>query len=220
MAATRHLTILISILTLAGAADKEITSPPTTTSSLTTTPDSATPQNTPMKSTTLDNTKSSVITATATTIISTMTKDVTSAMHNESTTGPAPMTNAFSTLQADDSTNITTTQTVTDLKTTASETLNTTTYNLTTLNSAKTDITITTQGKISTTTALQANGKNDLSRNPGLVAVLCIFCIVLGLLVVVALTKVISSKRNKFERLEDVPMGKMNEESPFAQYSK
>ncbi|KAI1891849.1 hypothetical protein AGOR_G00147970 [Albula goreensis] len=59
---------------------------------------------------------------------------------------------------------------------------------------------------------------SDLARNPGLVAVLCIFFIVLALLLVVAIAKAISSRRPKFEKLEDVPMNKMNEESPFALY--
>ncbi|XP_062280261.1 protein CIST1-like [Scomber scombrus] len=62
--------------------------------------------------------------------------------------------------------------------------------------------------------------KGDLAANPGLVAVLCIFCIVLFLVLVVAVVKCAQSPRSNFERLEDVPMGKMNEESPFAQYSK
>ncbi|XP_067452711.1 protein CIST1-like [Thunnus thynnus] len=62
--------------------------------------------------------------------------------------------------------------------------------------------------------------KGDLVENPGLVAVICIFCIVLILVLVVAMVKCTQSRRSNFERLEDVPMGKMNEESPFAHYSK
>nr|XP_046156510.1 rho family-interacting cell polarization regulator 1-like [Oncorhynchus gorbuscha] len=75
-----------------------------------------------------------------------------------------------------------------------------------------------TTGNISSSTALQSDGSHDLSRSPGLVAVLCIFCICLGLLLAVGIAKFINSRGSKFERLEDVPMGKMNEESPFARY--
>ncbi|XP_055717942.1 mucin-2-like [Salvelinus fontinalis] len=75
-----------------------------------------------------------------------------------------------------------------------------------------------TTGNMSSSTALQSDGSHDLSRSPGLVAVLCIFCICLGLLLAVGITKFITSRGSKFERLEDVPMGKMNEESPFARY--
>lgn len=63
-------------------------------------------------------------------------------------------------------------------------------------------------------------GKSDLAENPGLVAVLCIFCIVLALALVVATVKCVRSPRASFERLEDVPMNKVNEGSPFAHYSK
>ncbi|MEQ2218681.1 hypothetical protein XENOCAPTIV_006717, partial [Xenoophorus captivus] len=63
-------------------------------------------------------------------------------------------------------------------------------------------------------------GNYDLAENPGLVAIICIFCIVLSLLLVVMAVKCIRSSKSDFERLEDVPMGKVNEASPFAQYSK
>lgn len=59
-----------------------------------------------------------------------------------------------------------------------------------------------------------------MAANPGLVAILCIFCIILALVLVVATIKCIRSPRSNFERLDDVPMGKVNEESPIAQYSK
>ncbi|KAF6734398.1 hypothetical protein FQA47_010143 [Oryzias melastigma] len=62
--------------------------------------------------------------------------------------------------------------------------------------------------------------KGDLAANPGLIAIISLFCIVLGLTVVVLAVKCIQSPRSNFERLEDVPMGKVNEESPFALYSK
>ncbi|XP_023255401.1 mucin-7-like [Seriola lalandi dorsalis] len=63
-------------------------------------------------------------------------------------------------------------------------------------------------------------GKGDLATNPGLVAIICIFCIILGLVLVVASVKCVRSSRSNFERLDDVPMGKVNEHSPFAQYTK
>ncbi|XP_026200327.1 cell wall protein DAN4-like [Anabas testudineus] len=63
-------------------------------------------------------------------------------------------------------------------------------------------------------------GKGDLARNPGLVVILCIFCIILVLVLVVAVVKCIQSPRSNFDRLEDVPMGNVNEQSPFAQYAK
>ncbi|XP_037324531.1 uncharacterized protein LOC119216169 isoform X2 [Pungitius pungitius] len=62
--------------------------------------------------------------------------------------------------------------------------------------------------------------KGDLNENPGLVAVLCIFCIVFVLVLVVTTVRCIGSSSNNFKRLEDVPMNKVNEESPFARYSK
>ncbi|XP_019730730.1 putative LOC729966 homolog [Hippocampus comes] len=63
-------------------------------------------------------------------------------------------------------------------------------------------------------------GKEDLRTNPGLVAIITIFCIILALVLIVATVKCIRSPRSDFERLEDVPMDKMNEGSPFARYSK
>ncbi|KAM9849359.1 putative LOC729966 homolog [Aulostomus maculatus] len=62
--------------------------------------------------------------------------------------------------------------------------------------------------------------KGDLVGNPGLVAVLCIFCIILFLVLVVATVKCIHSPKSNFERLDDVPMERVNESSPFAQHSK
>lgn len=72
-----------------------------------------------------------------------------------------------------------------------------------------------------TSTALSPEwSQGDLAANPGLVAILCIFCIVLALVLVVATVKCIRSPRSNFERLDDVPMSKVNEESPFAQHSR
>ncbi|KAJ8408359.1 hypothetical protein AAFF_G00257730 [Aldrovandia affinis] len=63
-----------------------------------------------------------------------------------------------------------------------------------------------------------SNADNSLARNPGLVAVISIFFIALALLLAVAIAKAISSRKPQFEKLEDLPMNKMNEESPFAHY--
>ncbi|KAK2868956.1 hypothetical protein Q7C36_000827 [Tachysurus vachellii] len=77
-------------------------------------------------------------------------------------------------------------------------------------------------GEVSANSA-SGNEKNDnLVMNPGLVAILCIFFIVLALVLVVAIAKIISYRRNsQFERLEDLPMSqqsKKNENAPFARY--
>ncbi|XP_060934077.1 protein CIST1-like [Limanda limanda] len=71
-----------------------------------------------------------------------------------------------------------------------------------------------------TGSALSPDMLNGLASNPGLVAIIFIFCIVIILALVVAAVKCSPSSRNNFERLEDVPMGKVNEGSPFAHYSK
>ncbi|KAK3533849.1 hypothetical protein QTP70_032969 [Hemibagrus guttatus] len=69
-----------------------------------------------------------------------------------------------------------------------------------------------------------ASKKNDgLPMNPGLVAILCIFFIVLALVLVIVIAKIISGRRNsQFERLEDLPMAQQsaneNENAPFARY--
>ncbi|XP_043107575.1 uncharacterized protein LOC122353752 [Puntigrus tetrazona] len=58
----------------------------------------------------------------------------------------------------------------------------------------------------------------DTATNPGLVAVLCIFCIVVAVVAVVVIVKAARSRKPQFERLDDVPMGKVNEDAPFARY--
>ncbi|KAL7854538.1 hypothetical protein SRHO_G00167280 [Serrasalmus rhombeus] len=69
------------------------------------------------------------------------------------------------------------------------------------------------------TTASQGVEGKSLPMSPGVVAVLCIFFIVLALVLVVVIAKVITSYRKpKFERLDDLPMSKMSEDSPFARY--
>ncbi|XP_070410320.1 uncharacterized homolog isoform X2 [Nothobranchius furzeri] len=72
-----------------------------------------------------------------------------------------------------------------------------------------------------TSSGLSSNWrKDDFATNPGLVAVMCLFCIVLALSLVVIMVKCFHSPRSNFEKLEDMPMGKVSEESPFAHYSK
>lgn len=46
----------------------------------------------------------------------------------------------------------------------------------------------------------------DLSNSPGLIAVLSIFIIILGLLLVVGIAKGVTTGSAKFERLDEVPM--------------
>ncbi|XP_068176122.1 protein CIST1-like isoform X2 [Antennarius striatus] len=62
--------------------------------------------------------------------------------------------------------------------------------------------------------------KDDWEANPGLVVVICIFCIIAALVLVIVILKCIQSPHSNFERLEDVPMGNVNEKSPIAPYSK
>ncbi|KAM8888233.1 putative LOC729966 homolog [Synchiropus picturatus] len=57
-----------------------------------------------------------------------------------------------------------------------------------------------------------------LLKNPGLVAIICIFCIFLALVLFVGSVKCVHAPKSNFERLEEVPLGKVTEESPFARY--
>ncbi|XP_048832986.1 uncharacterized protein LOC125709031 [Brienomyrus brachyistius] len=57
-----------------------------------------------------------------------------------------------------------------------------------------------------------------VATNPGLVAILCIFFITLTLVVTIGIAKAVNFRKPKFETLEDLPMEKMNEKSPFALY--
>ncbi|XP_053369630.1 putative protein TPRXL isoform X2 [Clarias gariepinus] len=74
--------------------------------------------------------------------------------------------------------------------------------------------------KVNTTqSSASSNTGDSLAKNPGLVAILCIFFIILALLCVIMIAKLISSqKSSQFERLDEVPMNKMNEDAPFARY--
>ncbi|XP_026766630.3 uncharacterized protein LOC113524462 isoform X2 [Pangasianodon hypophthalmus] len=81
--------------------------------------------------------------------------------------------------------------------------------------------TATSTGKVNMTpsSASSNKGEDSLAKNPGLVAILCIFFIILALVIVVAIAKIISCRKSpQFERLEDLPMNKMNEDAPFARY--
>ena len=59
-----------------------------------------------------------------------------------------------------------------------------------------------------------------LYRSPGLVAVLCIFVIILALLLVIGLTKGLTSSNSKFERLEEVPMVSLQKHSELLKENK
>lgn len=70
----------------------------------------------------------------------------------------------------------------------------------------------------STVTAQGDREVQDVAVNPGLIAVLCIFSIVMAVVVVVVIVKAVRSRRPHFERLDDVSMGKISEDAPFAHY--
>ncbi|XP_067288263.1 protein CIST1-like [Pseudorasbora parva] len=70
----------------------------------------------------------------------------------------------------------------------------------------------------STVTAQGEREGQDVAVNPGLIAVLCIFCIAVAVVVAVVIAKAVRSRRPQFERLDDVSMGKINENAPFAHY--
>uniref|UniRef100_A0A3Q2PPG7 Cell wall integrity and stress response component 4 n=1 Tax=Fundulus heteroclitus TaxID=8078 RepID=A0A3Q2PPG7_FUNHE len=103
--------------------------------------------------------------------------------------------------------------------TTISQTFDVSVTQSETVPSTSASLNVTSGTTVNATTLSDNKGNYNLAGNPGLVAVICIFSIVLGLLLVVIMVKCVTSSRSKFERLEDVPMV-MNEASPFAQYSK
>ncbi|XP_069505365.1 uncharacterized homolog [Ambystoma mexicanum] len=55
-------------------------------------------------------------------------------------------------------------------------------------------------------------------KNPGLVAVLCIFAAILAIVVVVVAVKFCQRGGPQFQKLDEVPMNSVNEEAPFARY--
>ncbi|XP_034293655.1 protein CIST1-like [Pantherophis guttatus] len=56
------------------------------------------------------------------------------------------------------------------------------------------------------------------SAKPGLVVVICLFVFVLVIVAVVVLIKCCRPKEPAFKKLEEVPMGKVTEDSPFARF--
>ncbi|KAG8454678.1 hypothetical protein GDO86_001050 [Hymenochirus boettgeri] len=58
----------------------------------------------------------------------------------------------------------------------------------------------------------------DLTGNPGLVAVICIFISILCISLVVITIKFCQNGEPEFQKLDEVPMGGLNEEAPFARY--
>ncbi|KAK9966273.1 hypothetical protein ABG768_003395, partial [Culter alburnus] len=64
----------------------------------------------------------------------------------------------------------------------------------------------------------QGGREQDGAVNAGLIAVLCIFSIVVAVIVVVVIVKAVRSRSPQFERLDDLPLGKINENAPFAHY--
>ncbi|XP_056590114.1 uncharacterized protein LOC130409918 [Triplophysa dalaica] len=74
------------------------------------------------------------------------------------------------------------------------------------------------QNSTTSSTALENKGEHDVAGNPGLIAVLCIFFITVAILLVIVIVKVVRARRPQFERLDDVPMGKISEDAPFARY--
>ncbi|KAH1174793.1 uncharacterized protein PB18E9.04c-like [Mauremys mutica] len=57
-----------------------------------------------------------------------------------------------------------------------------------------------------------------LSQSPGLVAVICIFVAILLIAAGVVVVKLCRRREPAFKKLDEVPMGKMTEDSPFARY--
>ncbi|KAM4808372.1 putative LOC729966 homolog [Rhinophrynus dorsalis] len=58
----------------------------------------------------------------------------------------------------------------------------------------------------------------DMTENPGLVAVICIFASILCITFVVMGVKFCQKQEPEFQKLDEVPMNGMNEEAPFARY--
>ncbi|XP_072833962.2 putative LOC729966 homolog isoform X1 [Pogona vitticeps] len=71
------------------------------------------------------------------------------------------------------------------------------------------------------TTVMDQPGDDDdtpLSQKPGLIAVICIFMAILLIGAVVILVKFCHSREPSFKKLDEVPMGRVTEDSPFARY--
>ncbi|XP_053228869.1 uncharacterized LOC729966 homolog [Podarcis raffonei] len=57
-----------------------------------------------------------------------------------------------------------------------------------------------------------------ISQKPGLVAIICIFVVILLIGAVVVLVKCYKGREPAFQKLDEVPMGKVTEGSPFAHF--
>ncbi|XP_063003414.1 uncharacterized LOC729966 homolog [Elgaria multicarinata webbii] len=68
------------------------------------------------------------------------------------------------------------------------------------------------------TTAGPSDEDAPVTQKPGLVAVICIFLVVLLLGAVVIVVKCCRAREPAFQKLDEVPMGKVAEGAPFARY--
>ncbi|XP_034611195.1 classical arabinogalactan protein 1-like [Trachemys scripta elegans] len=73
-------------------------------------------------------------------------------------------------------------------------------------------------GTTASGSAVSSLNKPALSQSPGLVAVICIFVACLLIAAGVVVVKLCHRREPAFEKLDEVPMGKMTEDSPFARY--
>ncbi|XP_032429168.1 putative LOC729966 homolog isoform X2 [Xiphophorus hellerii] len=212
MPAAMHLTVLLSLLTATACEQtwSTVSSTVTATSASHATQSLAT--------------SSTVKTSTVTPQLQTTTQMTTSLTSASPQTATAEKTGPSS-APLNTTTSQTSNQTVTQSQTTSQTSSQTSNHTVTQsqtvpLTSESLNVTAGTSGN-QTSSDLSGNKENyNLAENPGLVAVICIFTIVFGLLLVVMMVKCVKSSRSDFERLEDVPMGKVNEASPFAQYTK
>lgn len=208
MPAAMHLTVLVPLLALTvciGATASSTTEQVKTTSAAQATTLTETQEN-DGGSTTVTSTKNTQQPSTSTHRITSATASVTSEKEPSSTPSISPQTP-----NRTEETHLTTLPQNTSTSQTLSQTVS---YEP---GSVSPNVTV---ANVNATSPDVSHGKGDLTQNPGLVAILCIFCIVFALVLVVIIVKCVRSPRPNFERLEDVPMGKVSEDSPFALYSK
>ncbi|XP_077778181.1 putative LOC729966 homolog [Podarcis muralis] len=67
-------------------------------------------------------------------------------------------------------------------------------------------------------TTAESGEDAPISQKPGLVAIICIFVIILLIGAVVVLVKCYKGREPAFQKLDEVPMGKVTEGSPFAHF--
>lgn len=216
MPAAMHFTVLVSLFALRVHAD------PTTSSADKQVTAMNTPTAQPTSVTNSNNVSLSSVASTPqhthTQHLSTATHQITTAVTSKNvSSSPPPSTAPQTPNRTEETPSSPHTQT-----TLTHQTSNETVSNGTTLPSGSESPNVTTTTTVNTTSPglSQDWGKDAFAGNPGLVAIICIFFIIFALVLVVVTVKCIGSPRANFERLEDVPMGKVNEESPFAQYSK